>query len=161
MHLTACVKGAIESTVESMGSKLEHSNMEGRRITTEHLNEEVFVAWSGPEIQHCDVLRGTLNRYFGAWQGVTLHHNFTSSWLNSENASKVFNDERLDIVCSSVKGKNVSTVSPRYPLWNVQVLTVWYWNIYQYCSILGFGILWSRKWQNCCPVANNTWALIC
>ena len=75
MHLTACVKGAIESTAESMGSKLEHRNMEGRRITTEHLNEEVFVAWSGPEIQHCDsVLRGTLNRYFGAWQGVALHY---------------------------------------------------------------------------------------
>ena len=70
-----------------MGSKLEHHNMEGRGITTEHLNEEVFVAWNGPEIQHCDVLRGALNRYFGAWQGVALHyfqgckgsHNFTSS----------------------------------------------------------------------------------
>ena len=50
--VTPCVKGAIESTVESMGSKLEHHNMEGRRITTEHLNEEVFVAWNNPEIQH-------------------------------------------------------------------------------------------------------------
>ena len=64
--VAACVKGAIESTVESMGSKLEHHNMEGGKITTEHLNEEVFVAWNGPEIQHCDnVLRGALNRYFG------------------------------------------------------------------------------------------------
>ena len=90
MHLTACVKGAIESTVESMGSKLEHRNMEGRRITTEHLNEEVFVTWSGPEIQHCDnVLRGTLNRYLHGkeWHFITsrlvkfhtVAHNFTSS----------------------------------------------------------------------------------
>ena len=49
-----------------MGSKLEHHNTEGRKITTEHLDEEVFVAWNDPEIQHCDnVLRGALNRYFG------------------------------------------------------------------------------------------------
>ena len=99
-----------------MGSKLEQHNMEGWRITTEHLNEEVFVPWNGLEIQHCDVLREALNRYFGVWQGVALHyfqgckgsHNSTSSWLNSENAFKVFNDERLDVVCSShgsVKGK--------------------------------------------------------
>ena len=83
----SCVKGAIESTVESLSSKLEHHNMKGWRITTEHLNEEVFVAWNGPEIQHCDnVLRGALNRYFGG-MGVALHyfqsckgsHNFTSS----------------------------------------------------------------------------------
>ena len=70
------MKGAIESTVESMGSKLEHHNMEGRRITTEHLNEEVFVAWNGPEIQHCDNVlstRGALNRYFGGkqWHFIT------------------------------------------------------------------------------------------
>ena len=48
--------------------------MEGRRITTEHLNEEVFVAWNGPEIQQCDnVLRGALNRYFGGkeWHFIT------------------------------------------------------------------------------------------
>ena len=42
--VTACVKGAIESTVKSMGSKLEHHNMERQRIATEYLNEEVFVA---------------------------------------------------------------------------------------------------------------------
>ena len=73
--VTACVKGAIESTVESMGSKLEHHNMEGQRITTEHLSGEVFVAWNGPEIQHCDyVLRGALNRYFGGkeWHFITF-----------------------------------------------------------------------------------------
>ena len=47
--------------------------MEGRRITTEHLNEEVFVAWH--EIQHCDnVLRGALNIYFGGmeWHFITF-----------------------------------------------------------------------------------------
>ena len=60
-----------------MGSKLEHHNimnMEGWRKTTEHLNEGVFVAWNGPEIQHCDnVLRGALNRYFGGkeWHYIT------------------------------------------------------------------------------------------
>ena len=73
--VTACVKGAMESTAESMGSKLEHHNMEGLRIATEHLNEEVFVAWNGPEIQHCDnVLRGALNRYFGGkeWHFITF-----------------------------------------------------------------------------------------
>ena len=48
--VTACVRGTIESTVESNGSKLKHRNIEGRRITTEHLNEEVFVAWNDPEI---------------------------------------------------------------------------------------------------------------
>ena len=48
--VTACVRGTIESTVESNGSKLEHHNIEGRRTTTEHLNEEVFVAWNDPEI---------------------------------------------------------------------------------------------------------------
>ena len=54
--VTACVKGAIESTVESIGSKLEHHNIDEWRITTEHLSEEVFVAWNDPEIQQCDVL---------------------------------------------------------------------------------------------------------
>ena len=65
--------------------------MEGWKITTEHLNEEVFVAWNGPEIQHCDnVLRGALNRYFGGkglkarvalhyFQGCKGSYNFTSS----------------------------------------------------------------------------------
>ena len=48
--VTTCVRGTIESTVESNGSKMEHHNIEGRRITTEHLNEEVFVAWNDPEI---------------------------------------------------------------------------------------------------------------
>ena len=73
--VTSCVKGAIESTVESLSSKLEHHNMKGRRITTEHLNEEVIVAWNGPEIQNCDinVLRGALNIYFGG-MGVALHY---------------------------------------------------------------------------------------
>ena len=58
-----------------MSSKLEHHNMEGWRITTEHLIEEVFVVWNGPEIQHCDnVLQGALNRYFGAkeWHFITF-----------------------------------------------------------------------------------------
>ena len=63
---SACVKGAIDSTVESMSSKLEHHNIGGQRITAEHVNEERFVAWNDPEIQHCDnVLRGALKRYFG------------------------------------------------------------------------------------------------
>ena len=63
---SACVKGAIDSTVESMSSKLEHHNIEGQRITADHLSEEVFVAWNDLEIQHCDnVLRGALKRYFG------------------------------------------------------------------------------------------------
>ena len=48
------MRGTTESTVKSMGSKLKHHNMEGRRITTEHLSGEVFVAGNGPEIQHCD-----------------------------------------------------------------------------------------------------------
>ena len=73
--VTSCViKGAIESTVKLLISKVEHHNMKGRRITTEHLSEEVIVAWNGPEIQHCDnVLRGALNRYFGG-MGVALHY---------------------------------------------------------------------------------------
>ena len=116
-----------------------------------------FVAWNGPEIQHCDnVLRGALNRYFGAWQGVALHyfkackvsHNSsqkTSSWLNSENASKVFNDERLDVVWQCAVVLKVNTeCSPgkTYLLWvpdtpygmNVQVLsnTGTYTNIAQF-----------------------------
>ena len=53
-NVTTCVKGAIESTVESMGSKLGHHNMARQSITTEHLNEEGFVALNGPESQHCD-----------------------------------------------------------------------------------------------------------
>ena len=50
IFVTACVRGTIESTVETNGSKLEHHNIEGWRITTEHLNEEVFVAWNDLEI---------------------------------------------------------------------------------------------------------------
>ena len=47
--------------------------MEGWRITTEHLTEEVFVVWNGPEIQHCDnVLQGALNRYLVVRSGTSL-----------------------------------------------------------------------------------------
>ena len=42
-NASACVKGAIDSTVESMSSKLEHHNIEGQRITADHLSEEVFL----------------------------------------------------------------------------------------------------------------------
>ena len=79
-----------------MGSKLEQHNMEGQRITTEHLSGEVFVAWNGPEIQHCDnVLWGALNRYFGGkkWHFITfrvvkvhtIHKQLTQfrEWLQS------------------------------------------------------------------------------
>ena len=48
--------------------------MAGWKITTEHLNEEAFVAWNSPEIQHWDnVLREALNRYFGGkeWHFIT------------------------------------------------------------------------------------------
>ena len=51
---SACIIGAIDSTIESISSKLEHHNIGGQRITAEHVNEEVFVAWNDPEIQHCD-----------------------------------------------------------------------------------------------------------
>ena len=80
-----------------MSSKLEHHNMEGWWITTEHLNEEVFVVWNGPEIQHCDnVLQGALNRYCGGkeWHFITfrvvkVHHTISQAvdsiqrWLQS------------------------------------------------------------------------------
>ena len=91
MHLTACVKGAIESTVESMGSKLEHRNMEGRRITTEHLNEEVFVTWvalkfntviMSYEEHSTDILVHGKEWHFITSRLVKFHtvaHNFTSS----------------------------------------------------------------------------------
>jgi hypothetical protein len=63
--LSACIKGAVESVVESMGSKLEHHNKPERHLTPEHVNEAVFVSWNGPEIHHCDnVLRGALERHF-------------------------------------------------------------------------------------------------
>ena len=50
--------------------------MEDRRITTEHLSEEVFVAWNGPEIQHCDnVLREEHSTDIQVWwQAVALHY---------------------------------------------------------------------------------------
>lgn len=68
MHciLSACIKGAIESVVESMGSKLEHHNRPERQISPETVNQAVFVAWNGPEVHHCDnVVRKALNRHFG------------------------------------------------------------------------------------------------
>ena len=53
-NFSECVKGAINSTVDSMSSKLEHHNIEGQRITAEYVNEEVFMAWNDPETQQCD-----------------------------------------------------------------------------------------------------------
>jgi len=73
--LCACVKGAIESVVESMGSKLEHHNRPERQMSPETVNEAVFVAWNGPEVHHCDnVVRKALDRHFGkSWHFVKSH----------------------------------------------------------------------------------------
>ena len=74
--LCACIKGAVESVVEAMGSKLEYHNQRGRNLTPESVNEAVFVAWNGPPIHHCDnVVRSALNRHFGGkdWHFVTSH----------------------------------------------------------------------------------------
>ena len=57
-----------------MSNKQEHHNIEGQRITADHLSEEVFVAWNDLEIQHCDnVLQGALKRYFDGkeWHFIT------------------------------------------------------------------------------------------
>ena len=45
--------GHNESYVESIRSKLKHHNLPNRNITLEHLEEELIVAWNGPEIPHC------------------------------------------------------------------------------------------------------------
>ena len=81
--------------------------MAGRKITTKHLNEEVFVAWNGPEIQHCDnALPGALNRYFGGkeWHFITSRvvkvHTISQAVDSIENASNVFNDESINMECS-------------------------------------------------------------
>lgn len=77
MHciLTSCIKGAIESVVESMGSKLEHHNRPDRTIHPQSVNEAVFIAWNGPEVHHCDnVVRKALDRHFGDnWHFVMSH----------------------------------------------------------------------------------------
>ena len=51
--VTCFFKGHNESYVESIGSKLKHHNLPNRNITLEHLEEELIVAWNGPEIPHC------------------------------------------------------------------------------------------------------------
>ena len=54
--VTCLFMGHNESFVESIGSKLKHHNPPNRNITSEHLEEELIVAWVGPEISHCDII---------------------------------------------------------------------------------------------------------
>ena len=58
-----------ESYVEGIGSILKQYNPSNRNISLDHLEEEVIVAWNGPDIPHCDnIVKDTINTMHGVGQ---------------------------------------------------------------------------------------------
>ena len=69
MHciVTCFLLGHNESYVESIGSNLKHHYPANRNTTLEHLEEEIIVAWNGPNIPHCDgIVKATIYNMHGA-----------------------------------------------------------------------------------------------
>ena len=67
--VTCFFVGHNESYVGSIGSKLKHHNPPHRNITLEHLDEELIIAWNGPNIPHCDKLvKDTIDTMYGVGQ---------------------------------------------------------------------------------------------
>ena len=79
MHGIVCafMVGHNESYIESVGSVLKHHNSQQRPISKEMVEAEQWIAWNGPEIQHCDeIVKATLNFMFG---GEENYHFIRSS----------------------------------------------------------------------------------
>ncbi len=70
IHFALCCfsKSPCESIVESVGSVINSHGCKSRsKLTVENLNEEVFVAWNGPEEFSCDghaLIKKSLYKYF-------------------------------------------------------------------------------------------------
>ena len=70
LHFALCCfsKSPCESIVESVGSVINRHGCDSRsKLTMENVNEEVFVAWNGPEEFSCDaraLIRKAMNTYF-------------------------------------------------------------------------------------------------
>ena len=59
------IKTSVESIAESVISVYNKHNSDIRKIREELANDEMFVAWNGPEIGECDeILRKALDLHF-------------------------------------------------------------------------------------------------
>ena len=67
------IKTSVESISESVISVYNKHNSDIRTIGEELANDEMFVAWNGPEIgEYVDILRIALDLYFEILQGLRV-----------------------------------------------------------------------------------------
>ena len=61
----AAIKTSVESIAEAVISIFNQHNSDNRKLSEENLNDEMFVAWNGPEIGECDeILKNALDLHF-------------------------------------------------------------------------------------------------